>query len=49
MRYETPRDGGYYHQNERDRAVALGCAGIIGVALMIAMAVVCAVAWSFAP
>lgn len=25
---------GYYHQNERDRAATLGCAGIIAIFLM---------------
>ena len=48
MRYETPSDN-YYHQDQRDRAVALGCAGIIAIGLLIVGVLVCAVAWSFAP
>ena len=43
------QERGYYHQDERDRAAALGCMGLLVSLVLLCIALGIAVCWSVAP
>lgn len=40
---------GYYHQDERDAAVGMGCMGLAVIGLVAVCALAYGIAWSLAP